>query len=669
MKAEPPLKARKRKHSEMRGADAAGPVDESRAGTLLRMDDEALDRSQGESLPPMPDNPLTVFEKLLEEVGGGNNRTLMAQAADKLIPWLATAGEQLLKSVRILTLKARDKKRNEMEALQRKLKPAMFYTAGPVSTSRLEQLQGLSECMLCHTPVLLPESRSEHWPGGQLDYSEQLGLAIAVCCGRHLTKCAAEPRPDCLDLTQTPAKVVHSNCLLWSPMAYPNPADMEEFRVESATKIESVQWEITRVKKLNCSVCGMKNANLGCLLDSCNFKAHYPCVRDSACWTDVTSYELWCPKITTCARHVQLFNKIASPELLQRYMPSAARAPPQTRLAGIADAAGPSEPPAQRPRARTRCILDEDLSNGKEKVPVAVVVDDPDDEEGLRGPPKFEYVTERIGLERHGLDHNHDRCLGCACPESGCCTLEESKEVTCEPCIHIQSFREAVQRERGSAKGLMGFDNKSLCNRVLYNQNRELIVPLAKEIKGKGVPGGFIFECSHLCRCGDKCHNRVLQRGLQLRLEVFYTKNKGWGVRTTEPIARGAFVVEYFGEVITDQEAEDRGKGYDEDHCSYLYDLNRLDVEENHKHSSNFVLDAMIFGNISRFINHSCEPNLRPIQVLYDSMDESMPHIGLYAINSIKAGTELTYNYGYELLTHTRLDCRCGTKTCRGRLY
>eukprot|EP00854_Cymbomonas_tetramitiformis_P024486 gene24486-29776_t len=157
-------------------------VPATHAGTSQsRMDDEALDRSQGESLPPMPDNPLTVFEKLLEEVGGGNNRTLMAQAADKLIPWLATAGEQLLKSVRILTLKARDKKRNEMEALQRKLKPAMFYTAGPVSTSRLEQLQGLSECMLCHTPVLLPESRSEHWPGGQLDYSEQLAFLLPKC--------------------------------------------------------------------------------------------------------------------------------------------------------------------------------------------------------------------------------------------------------------------------------------------------------------------------------------------------------------------------------------------------------------------------------------------------------------------------------------------------------
>uniref|UniRef100_A0A8C9EYZ9 Pre-SET domain-containing protein n=1 Tax=Pavo cristatus TaxID=9049 RepID=A0A8C9EYZ9_PAVCR len=53
-----------------------------------------------------------------------------------------------------------------------------------------------------------------------------------------------------------------------------------------------------------------------------------------------------------------------------------------------------------------------------------------------------------------------------------------------------------------------------------------------------------LFECNAMCRCGDGCQNRVVQRGLQVRLEVFKTAKKGWGVRALEAIAEGTFVCE-----------------------------------------------------------------------------------------------------------------------------
>lgn len=59
---------------------------------------------------------------------------------------------------------------------------------------------------------------------------------------------------------------------------------------------------------------------------------------------------------------------------------------------------------------------------------------------------------------------------------------------------------------------------------------------------------GRIYECSVLCRC-DKlmCQNRVVQHGIQVRLQVFNTEKKGWGVRCLDDIDKGTFVCTYSG--------------------------------------------------------------------------------------------------------------------------
>jgi len=57
-----------------------------------------------------------------------------------------------------------------------------------------------------------------------------------------------------------------------------------------------------------------------------------------------------------------------------------------------------------------------------------------------------------------------------------------------------------------------------------------------------------IYECSVSCRC-DKmmCQNRVVQHGIQVRLQVFNTEKKGWGVRCLDDIDKGTFVCTYSG--------------------------------------------------------------------------------------------------------------------------
>jgi len=51
--------------------------------------------------------------------------------------------------------------------------------------------------------------------------------------------------------------------------------------------------------------------------------------------------------------------------------------------------------------------------------------------------------------------------------------------------------------------------------------------------------------------------------------------------------------------VITHEEAERRGKVYDGNAMTYLLDLDYHDTEPL------FTIDASVYGNISRFVNHS----------------------------------------------------------------
>ena len=64
----------------------------------------------------------------------------------------------------------------------------------------------------------------------------------------------------------------------------------------------------------------------------------------------------------------------------------------------------------------------------------------------------------------------------------------------------------------------------------------------------------------------NTCHNRVLQHGISVRLQVFRVYGMGWGIRALQNIPKGSFICEYVGEIISDSEAETR-----ED--SYLFDL------------------------------------------------------------------------------------------------
>ena len=95
---------------------------------------------------------------------------------------------------------------------------------------------------------------------------------------------------------------------------------------------------------------------------------------------------------------------------------------------------------------------------------------------------------------------------------------------------------------------------------------------------------------------------------------------------------KGDLMCEYVGEVLSQPEAERRGKIYDKINSSYLFNLDEASV-----------VDATRYGNKSRFANHSSEPNCGTRTVLVDGTHR----IGLYAAQDIQREDELFFDYRY----------------------
>ncbi|KAJ3455779.1 hypothetical protein MRS44_017261 [Fusarium solani] len=144
------------------------------------------------------------------------------------------------------------------------------------------------------------------------------------------------------------------------------------------------------------------------------------------------------------------------------------------------------------------------------------------------------------------------------------------------------------------------------------------------------------------------CQNCSLQRGLTraLALGQSQLEGVGYGLFAAEFIAQGDFIIEYVGELITHDEGvrreARRGDVFDEEsNISYVFML--LENE-------GIWVDAAIYGNLSRYINHASEKsdgdkrgcNITP-RILY-------------------AGEELFFNYGenFPNLTKKLLDHKAG---------
>jgi SET domain-containing protein len=117
----------------------------------------------------------------------------------------------------------------------------------------------------------------------------------------------------------------------------------------------------------------------------------------------------------------------------------------------------------------------------------------------------------------------------------------------------------------------------------------------------------------------------------------------GMGIFARAVIPAETRILEYVGERISKKESLRRRK---ENNFFVFVVTNKFD------------LDGAVDWNPARFINHSCAPNCEA------RMEDE--RIWVYAVRELRAGEELTFNYGYDLQDYEEHPCRCGAPECLG---
>lgn len=130
----------------------------------------------------------------------------------------------------------------------------------------------------------------------------------------------------------------------------------------------------------------------------------------------------------------------------------------------------------------------------------------------------------------------------------------------------------------------------------------------------------------------------------------------GLGVWAQAPIKEGEFLVEYVGQLLTAKQNEALQSHTDDPNHTFSFGL-----------SNGLIIDGGVQGNISRYINHSCDPNAEFVET-----DDNK--LFVYAKRDLAAGEEIFFDYSLQYDgPHTQevkdmYKCMCGAATCRGTM-
>lgn len=165
----------------------------------------------------------------------------------------------------------------------------------------------------------------------------------------------------------------------------------------------------------------------------------------------------------------------------------------------------------------------EDITEGKEgiKIPAINAFDD-------RGPPEMKYTAVRKPV---GFKINTDPAF------MACCDCEDDDCANKDTCacfqMTINSYLYANRNDRQES-GPISYEWKRLLSQV----------------------SSGIYECHSGCKCNSRCLNKVVQHPIRVRMQMFRTKLKGWGLQACHDIPRGSFICVYAGKLYRDEDTE-----------------------------------------------------------------------------------------------------------------
>lgn len=198
----------------------------------------------------------------------------------------------------------------------------------------------------------------------------------------------------------------------------------------------------------------------------------------------------------------------------------------------------------------------------------------------------------------------------------------------------------------------------------------------------------MLYECDEMnCNAGKEyCTNRAFASLAERRagggkyrvgVEVIKTSDRGYGVRSNRCFEPNQIIMEYTGEIITEEECERRMRekyknnavGPPEPSTAVSKHLRtRTNARQCYylmSFDQNMIIDATT-GSITRFVNHSCRPNCRMVKWIVGGN----PRMALFAGDRpIMTGEELTYDYKFDPFSAKNVQtCLCGEENCRGVL-
>jgi hypothetical protein len=137
------------------------------------------------------------------------------------------------------------------------------------------------------------------------------------------------------------------------------------------------------------------------------------------------------------------------------------------------------------------------------------------------------------------------------------------------------------------------------------------------------------IECDNtICSIKGNCKNRRIQNSSTVELKRIEVPKIGFGVAAVKDIKKATFICEYIGEVISKETLQARQNRSRDAYVMDLYDGR--------------YVDGFQFGNMSRYFNHTCKPNMYAEE--WTVM--GLPRVALYSNKAVKKDKELTFNYG-----------------------
>lgn len=171
-----------------------------------------------------------------------------------------------------------------------------------------------------------------------------------------------------------------------------------------------------------------------------------------------------------------------------------------------------------------------DMTEGKEgmKIPVINAFDD-------QPPPHLKYSNVRIPMQGVAINNDVEFMACCDCTDD----CADKNKCAC--------FQMTIQGFKFANRGI-DYDE----GEVSYRWKRlPMQVPTA------------IYECHKGCHCTSRCLNKVVQLPIQIKMQLYRTKDRGWGLECNHDIPKGTFICIYAGHLLREDDANALATGTD----------------------------------------------------------------------------------------------------------